>query len=294
MRHLIPSLALASCISIPAYAQPCEDLPVCDRRCPADVNGDLALTPTDFSAWIDAYNTGSFCADQNFDGAVTPADFSAWLDNFASGCTGSQTPDLVLNLYSACLMIDDFDGGLSFNTYGGLSSSYVLEFDHPVDPDPTELVEPLIWGIPSEAGLPLALRTFYVAYVIDLVPGVADWHWRYRIPESMFAPLPSGACPDGQYQTPIPSEKPGQSSYNTANPPEYGNPPTMLGYNPFFVPDPNECELCPSSLPIDQAHRVISAYVVGCDAGVPLDCFNGYVTQPCGFEVWLEAVDFIP
>jgi hypothetical protein len=293
MRHIFPAVLLTSCAGCWAHAQHCSDLPVCDRRCPADVNGDLALTPADFSAWVGAFNAGSFCADQNFDGAVTPADFSAWIDNYASGCAGSQTPDIVLNLYSAC-MATNLGAGLTFETFGGLSATYTLQFDHPVDPDPTELVEPLIWGIPSEAGLPLALRTFYVAYVIELTPEVQDWHWRYRIPESLFHPLPSGACPDDPDHISIPRDDPGQHAFTTVNPPALGTPPLMLGYNPYFVPDPHECLLCPSSAPIIQAHRAISAHVIGCDAGVPLDCFNGYVTQPCGFEVWLQDFDFIP
>jgi hypothetical protein len=55
-------------------------------ECVADVNQDGALTPTDFSAWISAYNTGDMRADQNLDGDITPTDFSAWIANYNAGC----------------------------------------------------------------------------------------------------------------------------------------------------------------------------------------------------------------
>ncbi len=54
--------------------------------CLADVNGDGALSPADFSAWISAYNLRDPRADQNQDGAFTPADFSAWIANYNAGC----------------------------------------------------------------------------------------------------------------------------------------------------------------------------------------------------------------
>lgn len=54
--------------------------------CLADVNQDGALSPTDFSAWIAAYNTGDLRADQNQDGEITPTDFSAWIANYNAGC----------------------------------------------------------------------------------------------------------------------------------------------------------------------------------------------------------------
>ena len=59
----------------------------CDP-CPniADVNDDDMLSPTDFSAWVDAYNAQSPLADQNGDGLITPTDFSAWVSNFNAGC----------------------------------------------------------------------------------------------------------------------------------------------------------------------------------------------------------------
>ena len=55
-------------------------------ECLADVNQDGVLSPTDFSAWIAAYNTGDLRADQNQDGSITPTDFSAWIANFNAGC----------------------------------------------------------------------------------------------------------------------------------------------------------------------------------------------------------------
>ncbi|GAB5497435.1 MAG: hypothetical protein Phyf2KO_25150 [Phycisphaerales bacterium] len=56
------------------------------QSCHADVNRDGALTPTDFTAWIDAYNTGDDKADQNRDGDNTPTDFTAWIANYNAGC----------------------------------------------------------------------------------------------------------------------------------------------------------------------------------------------------------------
>ncbi|MFI4870615.1 MAG: GC-type dockerin domain-anchored protein, partial [Phycisphaerales bacterium JB061] len=55
-------------------------------RCIADVNLDGMVTPTDFTAWVGAYNTSNPVADQNLDGMVTPTDFSAWVGNFNAGC----------------------------------------------------------------------------------------------------------------------------------------------------------------------------------------------------------------
>lgn len=54
--------------------------------CPADVNGDGAATPADFSAWVAAFNAQAPECDQNGDGVCTPADFSAWIANFNTGC----------------------------------------------------------------------------------------------------------------------------------------------------------------------------------------------------------------
>ncbi len=57
----------------------------CDD-CPADVNGDGMLSPTDFSAWIGAYNANAPECDQNNDGMCTPTDFTAWVGNYNAGC----------------------------------------------------------------------------------------------------------------------------------------------------------------------------------------------------------------
>lgn len=54
--------------------------------CLADVNSDGSLTPTDFTAWIDAFNNSLPGCDQNGDGSCTPTDFTAWINNFNAGC----------------------------------------------------------------------------------------------------------------------------------------------------------------------------------------------------------------
>ncbi|GAB5497418.1 MAG: hypothetical protein Phyf2KO_24980 [Phycisphaerales bacterium] len=54
--------------------------------CIADVNGDGSLTPTDFTAWINAFNNNLPACDQNNDGSCTPTDFTAWINNFNAGC----------------------------------------------------------------------------------------------------------------------------------------------------------------------------------------------------------------
>ena len=55
-------------------------------RCPADTNDDGLVNPSDFFAWIDAFNTNNPIADQNGDGVVSPSDFFAWVDNYNAGC----------------------------------------------------------------------------------------------------------------------------------------------------------------------------------------------------------------
>jgi len=54
--------------------------------CLADVNGDGMVTPTDFTAWINAFNNQLPECDQNSDGSCTPTDFTAWIANFNAGC----------------------------------------------------------------------------------------------------------------------------------------------------------------------------------------------------------------
>jgi hypothetical protein len=55
-------------------------------NCIADVNNDGVLTPTDFTAWINAFNNNLPECDQNTDGSCTPTDFTAWITNFNTGC----------------------------------------------------------------------------------------------------------------------------------------------------------------------------------------------------------------
>jgi hypothetical protein len=57
-----------------------------EASCLADVNGDGAVTPTDFTAWINAFNNNLPECDQNGDGNCTPTDFTAWIANFNAGC----------------------------------------------------------------------------------------------------------------------------------------------------------------------------------------------------------------
>lgn len=55
--------------------------------CLPDTNRDGELDPTDFTAWIDAYNVGDLLsADQNRDGIASPTDFTAWIANYNAGC----------------------------------------------------------------------------------------------------------------------------------------------------------------------------------------------------------------
>ena len=58
----------------------------CDDPCLADTNGDGAVTPADFSAWVAAFNAMAPECDQNGDGLCSPADFSAWVANYNAGC----------------------------------------------------------------------------------------------------------------------------------------------------------------------------------------------------------------
>lgn len=85
-----PVLRLVVCIFIGNLSS------TVSAQCPADVNGDGLQTPTDFNAWILAYNRRDPLADQNYDGEITPADFSAWLLNWNLGCDRFDAADLVL------------------------------------------------------------------------------------------------------------------------------------------------------------------------------------------------------
>ncbi|MEL6797107.1 MAG: lamin tail domain-containing protein [Planctomycetota bacterium] len=59
---------------------------VCAFDCLADANGDGALTPGDFNAWVLAFNAQAPACDQNRDGDCAPNDFNAWILNFNAGC----------------------------------------------------------------------------------------------------------------------------------------------------------------------------------------------------------------
>ncbi len=54
--------------------------------CDADVNHDGAVTPTDFTAWVYAFNNLLPECDQNRDNICSPTDFTAWLGNYSAGC----------------------------------------------------------------------------------------------------------------------------------------------------------------------------------------------------------------
>lgn len=54
--------------------------------CPADQDGDNALTTDDFLAWMTNYQKGDLKADMNNNGTLEPADFSAWVAAFNMGC----------------------------------------------------------------------------------------------------------------------------------------------------------------------------------------------------------------
>ncbi len=56
------------------------------QGCLADVNGDGMVTPTDFTAWVSAFNSNAPECDQNGDGMCTPTDFTAWVGNYNAGC----------------------------------------------------------------------------------------------------------------------------------------------------------------------------------------------------------------
>ena len=62
----------------------------CSFDCLADVNGDGTASPSDFTAWLAAFNNAAspdrIMADVNGNGALEPADFTAWLGAFNTGC----------------------------------------------------------------------------------------------------------------------------------------------------------------------------------------------------------------
>ncbi len=58
----------------------------CDTPCLADTNHDGVLSPTDFTAWVGAFNNQLPECDQNNDGSCTPTDFTAWVGNYNAGC----------------------------------------------------------------------------------------------------------------------------------------------------------------------------------------------------------------
>ena len=57
------------------------------RLC-ADANNNGAVEPTDFSAWVAAFNANDPVADVNQNGSVEPTDFSAWVAAFNLGAAG--------------------------------------------------------------------------------------------------------------------------------------------------------------------------------------------------------------
>ena len=81
--HLIEFGAIASSMSLDGLAV---DTYTTQAACLADVNGDGSVTPTDFSAWVAAFNNNLPGCDQNGDGACSPTDFSAWITNYNNGC----------------------------------------------------------------------------------------------------------------------------------------------------------------------------------------------------------------
>ncbi|MEO1583187.1 MAG: GC-type dockerin domain-anchored protein [Planctomycetota bacterium] len=56
------------------------------NRCLPDTNNDGVVNPTDFTAWVIAYNARTPACDQNGDGLCTPQDFTSWVRNFNAGC----------------------------------------------------------------------------------------------------------------------------------------------------------------------------------------------------------------
>jgi hypothetical protein len=85
----IPELAAINLYALDITDMFFDDLSLTSEEpqvCLADVNGDGSVTPTDFTAWIDAFNNAMPGCDQNGDGMCTPTDFTAWIANFNAGC----------------------------------------------------------------------------------------------------------------------------------------------------------------------------------------------------------------
>lgn len=78
---IVPYIANMSCDTIDRTGEGCNAF-----NCPADVNGDGELDPSDFTAWIIAYNAQDPAADVNRDGSIDPRDFTAWLISYQTGC----------------------------------------------------------------------------------------------------------------------------------------------------------------------------------------------------------------
>jgi hypothetical protein len=58
----------------------------------ADQDGDGAVIPSDFAAFVANFNTQNPLADVNQDGVVSPTDFSAWVGAFNQGANGPLCP----------------------------------------------------------------------------------------------------------------------------------------------------------------------------------------------------------
>ena len=69
-----------------AAADPCSGVTSYDC---CDVNADGSCTPTDFTAWISAFNNSDPRCDANDDGTCTPTDFTAWIGAFNASTGGA-------------------------------------------------------------------------------------------------------------------------------------------------------------------------------------------------------------
>ena len=55
--------------------------------CSADTNRDGSVTPSDFTAWVTAFNGDLPGCDQNENGLCEPSDFTMWINNYNAGCS---------------------------------------------------------------------------------------------------------------------------------------------------------------------------------------------------------------